>query len=816
MSSADYSALPEDMKAARRWLVWRTGGKKPRKVPYYVSGKPRKGTLDSPEDIAQLGTLDDALAALQTGRYTGLGFALGADGNGGYWQGVDLDHLPEHPELQAIVDSLPGYTERSPSGTGLHAIGYGRKFDALGSNATGIEAYSHGRYFTVTGDSVGGGDVCDLADFVEGVLRPLHDTKPHNPNSGDVRKPDIGTTTPRATHTEPEHVRLRDDLESALRVINSDDYTTWVNVGQRLKKLGDMGRALWLNWSATSKKYKPHEAESKWEGFDGGSTGYQAIFANAQALGWKNPRAKVATANHPAWDYGSFPDDDGIDFSQPPGPVPDETPQEWPEPVIPGVLRTPEIPCDILPAGPWRDMVQAVATNTQTPPAMSVLTALAVLSTLLQGRYEVDLQTHREVLAFWSLTVSASGTRKTGVLGAFTAPLLYWEKLLKDRMRRDIARTEAIRSTTQKRIEGLKQSASKAKAEELQAIRDEMEREELGMPDELRAPELFCEDSTPETLQRLVSENGGRMGVISDEPGLFRTLGGLYSKGVASLDVFLKGHVGSALKVARAGRSVFVPRPCISLCLAIQPDIVADLAGSNQFRASGLMARFCYVIPVSNVGRRDVRARHPIPSTVRDGYKAAVLALLEGYPPPVGADNEPRPLPLTNEAEELYLDFAQEIEDNQGDGGEYGPITDWTSKLPGATARIAALIEIAAGGLNVAMIGQESMRAAIRLARLLITHTQAAFGLLGASAEESDANVILKWVIGRQRGEFTQREVHHALQYRFKDVKVLRKALESLAERGCIRFAERKKANGRPSVVIEANPAVLSVLSPFY
>ncbi len=76
-STKDYSALPEDMKASRRWLVWRSepGGKKPRKVPYYASGKPRKGTLDSPEDIAQLGTFDDALAAMQTGRYTGLGFA---------------------------------------------------------------------------------------------------------------------------------------------------------------------------------------------------------------------------------------------------------------------------------------------------------------------------------------------------------------------------------------------------------------------------------------------------------------------------------------------------------------------------------------------------------------------------------------------------------------------------------------------------------------------------------------------------------------------------------------------------------------------
>jgi hypothetical protein len=46
------------------------------------------------------------------------------------------------------------------------------------------------------------------------------------------------------------------------------------------------------------------------------------------------------------------------------------------------------------------------------------------------------------------------------------------------------------------------------------------------MPDELRAPMLFVEDVTPETMQKLLAEQGGRMGVLSDEPGLFRILGG--------------------------------------------------------------------------------------------------------------------------------------------------------------------------------------------------------------------------------------------------------------------------------------------------
>ncbi len=155
------AVIPDAMRRARRWLVYKLipnpdPTKKPRKVPFYLDGTPRRGALDTPADLAKLGTFDEARTALKTGRYAGLGFALGQDGEG-YWQGIDLDHTDERPELAALADTLPGYVEWSPSGTGVHAIGYGRQFPALGSNASGIEAYSGGRFFTVTGRVIRGG-----------------------------------------------------------------------------------------------------------------------------------------------------------------------------------------------------------------------------------------------------------------------------------------------------------------------------------------------------------------------------------------------------------------------------------------------------------------------------------------------------------------------------------------------------------------------------------------------------------------------------------------------------------------------------------
>ena len=500
---------------------------------------------------------------------------------------------------------------------------------------------------------------------------------------------------------------------------------------------------------------------------------------------------------------------------QEPATEPEHTPEqaepEWPEPMVPGVLRTPDIPATILP-GAWGDMVAAVAKSTQTPTAISVLCALGVLATLLQRRFEVDCGTHTEPLPIWGASVSPSGTRKTAVAGAFQRPLLDWEKRRADAMRREIARNNAVRDTSLKRIESLKLQAGKAKPEDLEAIRTDIENEHLNMPDELRAPMLFVEDVTPETLQKLLAEQGGRMGVLSDEPGLFRILGGLYSGGGgASLEVFLKGHAGSALKVHRAARSVFVDRPAVSMSLMVQPDLMADLAGSNQFRASGLMARFLWAVPVTNVGKRNVYERYRIPNEVREAYNTAVLSMLEGYPPEPGEPDKPVTLRLDDCAEELWLDFAQEVEDQQGEGGPLDSIRDWTSKLPGAVARVAALLELAAGGLGRDTVGMDAMHQAITLAKLLIPHTKAAFNLLGADALEADAIAVLKWVRGNGLEEFTQREAQKGMEARFRSVDKLKRAIDKLRDLDCVRVTKRRnQGTNKPTVVVQVNPAILS------
>ncbi|MFG1216965.1 PriCT-2 domain-containing protein [Xanthobacter flavus] len=270
----------DQMQSAKRWLLSRD------KRPFYIDGSPR-GATDTDEDRVWLATYDEAMVALSA-RGAGwlLGFALGPDGSGGHWQGIDFDDIEKHKHGIASRDwalrdaSLPGYVELSPSKKGIHVIGYGRAFTNLGSNGTGIEAYANGRFFTFTGDSIRDGVLTDLADYVEQTLAPLH---------GAARASSASTGVHEVT-IDPQTVT---ELRSALNAISPDDYGTWIAMGHALREIGARGRELWLSWSQQSAKWRPGDAR-KWDTFGPTDTGYQAVFAEAQRQGWVNPKSKAA------------------------------------------------------------------------------------------------------------------------------------------------------------------------------------------------------------------------------------------------------------------------------------------------------------------------------------------------------------------------------------------------------------------------------------------------------------------------------------------------------------------------------------------
>jgi len=479
----------------------------------------------------------------------------------------------------------------------------------------------------------------------------------------------------------------------------------------------------------------------------------------------------------------------------------------WPDPILPGQKPVPEIPVDVLPG--WvKDMAGAVAESTQTPPVMSIMTALSVLATCLHRRFEVapfgEDDDYTEPLSLWTLTALPSGSRKTAVINALAAPLVHWEKLERDRLRPEIARNAVARAVAKKRIEKLTKDAVNAENDqERDRLRKLLEDEQNNMPAEIRPPRLFTGDVTAERLQALLVEHAERMAVLSDEAGIFLIMAGMYSGGMASLDVFLQGHAGTPMRVDRADRAAHIDKPALSFGLALQPGVLADVASSARFRDSGLLARFLYAMPESNVGKRDVRRRWSIPNYIAKEYERRIHELLNGREAVASA---PRVIGLTDSARECWLDLADEIELQQGERGALESIADWSSKLPGAAARIAALLELAESGSSADSVSLVATEKAVRLCRLLIPHAQAAFGLLGADATDTDAIAIVKWATEVRRLSFKRSECQKAMEGRFRSVVRLEKALERLELSDVARIEKVPNRGARPSIMVRMNP----------
>ncbi|HUW33528.1 MAG TPA: hypothetical protein VM223_18115 [Planctomycetota bacterium] len=160
--------FPLSLTERPQWLCWRSETRKgkPTKVPYQTNG-----ALASTTNPATWTTFEAAMRARP--RFEGIGFVFTADDP---FVGIDLDNCLGNDgylnsDAREILGKLQTYTERSVSGTGVHAIGMG-EVPAGGNRVKGIEIYDHGRYFVMTGEAIAGYPP-DIRDITE-PLAELH------------------------------------------------------------------------------------------------------------------------------------------------------------------------------------------------------------------------------------------------------------------------------------------------------------------------------------------------------------------------------------------------------------------------------------------------------------------------------------------------------------------------------------------------------------------------------------------------------------------------------------------------------------------
>jgi hypothetical protein len=234
-------AIPKELQDRPQWVVWKAvkkgdGTEKITKVPH----NPKNGRKASIKKPAQWGTFDQACEAYLLEDYTGLGFVFTADDP---FVGIDLDNcFDEAGELREdarqAVETVESFTERSPSGKGLHIICKADIPAGKCDNSTGREMYEDGRFFTITADVVEGH--AEVTDATEPVRRLYRDWFGEQSDS-DTTKPaslewdETAEIVPLADMPISDHCkRLVNDGEGM------DRYTDEIDEPDRSKALYDV------------------------------------------------------------------------------------------------------------------------------------------------------------------------------------------------------------------------------------------------------------------------------------------------------------------------------------------------------------------------------------------------------------------------------------------------------------------------------------------------------------------------------------------------------------------------------------------------
>ena len=473
----------------------------------------------------------------------------------------------------------------------------------------------------------------------------------------------------------------------------------------------------------------------------------------------------------------------------------------------------PEFPIDCFPDA-IRNYIKGTAEILQVPIDMVATMDLSAMSLCIQGKYQIDIKPGWiEPLNLYTVVIGRPSERKSPALKEATQPIYDYMDEENERRKPQIKEYELRKKVIKGRLKNIQDELSKKNNPKctLQEALDYQQELEALEEEEVKPVQLIVDDITPEALARVMKDNNERIGIISAEGGIFGVMAGRYSS-FPNLDIFLKAYSGESYSSARVGREcIDMKHPLLTIGLAVQPKVIADIMDNEDFRGRGLLARFLYCIPKSRIGERTYRIDTVAPE-VRKEYERLCKELinipdLDGF--------VERTIKLSNEADKLAEEFFLWIEHRLTN--ELESIEDWAAKLHGNTMRIAGILHIVKYRLNSVnmLLEEDTMKSAITIGRYYLEHSKAAFDIMGMLEDKvtKDAKYIISRLIANSNNSknskndfISKKALFDSCKGHLKTVAEMEPGLQCLVEHGYIAIVKENQGKGRPSEKIYINP----------
>ena len=733
--------IPAELKALRQFVVWRyektKGQGKLTKPPY----NPVTCKYASSTDSTTWNDFDTCASAVLTGQWDGIGFVFTENDD---YAGVDFDHT-EDAELfayhKAWVERLNSYSERSPSGKGLHVIVKGRVPKGAKPSGIKIEVYSSERFFTMTGDVfyVPSPDepIASRNDELNALWSELSKSKA---TAGDAstaddapQRDEDGTLYNMACAAEngakfkmlwdgdwQGHYTSQSEADFAL----IDILRFYTRSREQCRR---MFRASGLNRSKATDKYLDRMMDKyDAEHLQPPESIVASVRAYTERVG---AQMQVAASS-------TFPTPQPIAR-----PMPEPLSRDLPPPLA--------YPIDALGSvlGP---AARAIIDMVQCPDAIAGQSVLAAASLAVQAHADVVNPANGQAhpIGLFLVTVAESGERKSAADREALWLVREREKAL--RIRRDVDLP-----VYQNRKQAWDMARQKIGRSKEQVITVEIISQALANlgpePQSPLEPMLTCPEPTFEGLCRLYGAGEPSLGLFSDEGGAFIGGHGMAAEKRLGTAAGLSGlWDGEPIRRVRvADGATVMPGRRLSAHLMMQPDVSARLLSDPELKDQGLLSRLCVSAPASTAGSRFQREPSPASWQALQHYREHMGRIL-AHPPLMaqGKRNEltPRRLDMSPDAATLWRQYADHVEQHVAKGGAYEPIKGFANKLPEHAARIATVLALVEHSPSLASLPREALERGIALADHYASEALRLFDGAVKSPDIKLAEKLLTWV----------------------------------------------------------------------
>ncbi len=438
--------------------------------------------------------------------------------------------------------------------------------------------------------------------------------------------------------------------------------------------------------------------------------------------------------------------DDDVDPDGPPAPV-----------------QTTPFPVTALPT--WaQPFVTELAQQNQTPidlPALVSIGALSAVATQHRSTLKV-VGTWDEGPNLYLAVAMPPGAGKSPVMNALIAPVEEVEQLnIADKA--DTRRTLAAHIVTlEKRVKDLTKDLESTNdpgpllIEDWKRATQDLEDTKARIDD----GRMLADDTTPEALIALLARNGHTISLISTEGGMFDSLGRYVERGTPpNLDGLLKIWSGDTVKVDRkSGEPIRLEHPRATVCLTVQPSVVAKVLANHEFVGRGLVARFMLAQPESYVGRRNMMAVAEVGEASATQWRAGIMAL---------HDTGQRHMTLDGLALTAFLGFRSLLEERRFIGGdlEAPTLIEFSTKCESSVARLALIFALAD---NATQVTYNHMIRAIRVGHYWVAQMIGLAGDHKASTLDNRVQRFITWMDKKHPdgGPVKVRDVERSGMYR--------------------------------------------------